>query len=180
MESICIVGNGESLLRKKLGKKIDNHSIVVRCNKFRIKSFEKDVGIKTTHWICRASWANGNFKRWKNCEKYDEVWTFDGEIQSLKNAKKIIVLDGYEQLPEELKHIHPTSGLVAILYCINRWNTCVNIAGCGNSTEIKTKHYFNNLVNWERHDLDLERIFINKLIAEGKVRRLDEDYNSIS
>ena len=39
-ESVAIIGNSSSILRKKLGRVIDSHDDVVRFNRAKTKSFE--------------------------------------------------------------------------------------------------------------------------------------------
>ena len=45
---IAIVGSSSKLLKKKYGKKIDNHHVIIRFNRAPTKGFEKYVGSKTT------------------------------------------------------------------------------------------------------------------------------------
>lgn len=47
-ESVAIIGNSSSILRKKLGRVIDSHDDVVRFNRAKTKSFEDYVGTRTT------------------------------------------------------------------------------------------------------------------------------------
>mmetsp|Transcript_31306 Transcript_31306/g.74399 ORF Transcript_31306/g.74399 Transcript_31306/m.74399 type:complete len:247 (-) Transcript_31306:154-894(-) len=49
--SVILVGNGKSLLRKKLGGAIDAFDVVGRFNYFRLKGHEANVGRKTTLWF---------------------------------------------------------------------------------------------------------------------------------
>ncbi|XP_047442520.1 ST3 beta-galactoside alpha-2,3-sialyltransferase 3a [Mugil cephalus] len=47
-KTCVIVGNGGILFNKSLGQRIDEFDVVVRLNEAPVKSFEKDVGSKTT------------------------------------------------------------------------------------------------------------------------------------
>lgn len=49
---VCIVGNGPSMLGKKLGEEIDNHKIVVRFNSYNTEyPHSEDYGCKTDVWV---------------------------------------------------------------------------------------------------------------------------------
>ena len=62
-ESIAIIGNSSSILRKKLGSVIDSHDDVVRFNRAKTKSFEDCVGIRTTlRVINNPTFICANFK----------------------------------------------------------------------------------------------------------------------
>jgi hypothetical protein len=50
MVSICVVGNGPSVIGSRNGKVIDSHDHVYRFNEYVTDGFELDVGVKTTHW----------------------------------------------------------------------------------------------------------------------------------
>ena len=47
-ESILVIGNGESILKKRLQAKIDNFDKVLRINNYIINDFELFVGTKLT------------------------------------------------------------------------------------------------------------------------------------
>jgi hypothetical protein len=67
-KTVCIVGNGDSLLGKGMGNEIDNHDIVVRINHCFTINLEKDTGSKCTHWCihqnhaCCTKFLNSFFK----------------------------------------------------------------------------------------------------------------------
>ena len=46
--SIAVVGNSGILMENEFGKEIDEHDIIIRCNRARTIGFEKHVGGKTT------------------------------------------------------------------------------------------------------------------------------------
>ena len=50
-ESCALVGNGGSVLRKKFGKYINNHDVIVRFNMAPIGGFEHHVGNRTDVWV---------------------------------------------------------------------------------------------------------------------------------
>lgn len=51
MTKILLIGNGPTVLNKKLGPIIDSYDRVVRFNNFRIEGYEDHVGTKTD-WVC--------------------------------------------------------------------------------------------------------------------------------
>ncbi|CAL6410752.1 unnamed protein product [Bathycoccus prasinos] len=50
-ETCALVGNGGSVLRKKFGKYINNHDVIVRFNMAPIGGFEQHVGNRTDVWV---------------------------------------------------------------------------------------------------------------------------------
>lgn len=50
LRTICVVGNGGSLLGSGLGPEIDSHDIIIRINNFKVVDFYKDVGSITSIW----------------------------------------------------------------------------------------------------------------------------------
>ena len=46
-KSILVIGNGESILKKRLQKKIDSFNTILRINNYIIKDYELFVGTKT-------------------------------------------------------------------------------------------------------------------------------------
>lgn len=76
---ICIVGNSESVLRKENGSYIDTFDRILRCNRCKVKGYEKYVGSKyDIH--CQPYLSNGNkYVELKNnnCEElnmYNDLW----------------------------------------------------------------------------------------------------------
>ena len=47
---VVVIGNGASILNKKLGPFIDEHDIVIRLGGYKIKGYEHFVGSKTDIW----------------------------------------------------------------------------------------------------------------------------------
>lgn len=45
-KSVCLVANGESVLKKNYGPLVDMHDVVVRMNAFQINGFERHVGAR--------------------------------------------------------------------------------------------------------------------------------------
>ncbi len=54
-ESILVIGNGESILKQRLQKKIDSFNQVLRINNYIIDDFELFVGTKTDIWFNGAN-----------------------------------------------------------------------------------------------------------------------------
>lgn len=59
--SICVVGNGGSLLDSELGEKIDSFDDVVRFNTINLAGYELDVGTKFTIWAGNV-WGDTGLK----------------------------------------------------------------------------------------------------------------------
>ena len=156
--TVCIVGNGGSLSKKSLGKIIDQHDVVVRCNFFEMAERS-------------------------DCSKLKEVWIRSFEAQSTNfftNAKKIRRIDN-SVLLEPIKHASPTTGILGICYAISSFKYHpINIVGFGLSDKFDRTHYENRVLPFNGHDLEFERLLINKFVQQGFVRRLDECDNSLS
>jgi hypothetical protein len=68
-DKLIIVGNGLSLIDRKMGKTIDSFKDVVRINNYVIEGYEEHVGSKTTIW-CRN---NSNRTQERDCSQFDQV-----------------------------------------------------------------------------------------------------------
>lgn len=195
--NICIVGNAISLKDSNLGRKIDNYKYVVRCNFFKTKGYEKDVGTKTTHWLITASVVTKQqIYEFIDCSELKEVWIryndFTPEQYKTAITETLHGVKSYRWIKPEPSSITgnwtevfadkvPTTGLVGIVYALSRWSLPLDIAGFGSPNSTNKSHYDPSRVpSWSHHNLDIERTLINKWAEENIVRRIDEDHNSIS
>ena len=55
-KSVALVGNGPSDNKKKLGKEVDSHDVVIRINNYARGEYEEDFGRKTDIWV-KASFS---------------------------------------------------------------------------------------------------------------------------
>ncbi|MAH43779.1 hypothetical protein CL614_08745 [archaeon] len=55
ISTICVIGNSPNVLEEELGEKIDSCDVVIRIQAFKIKSFEKYIGSKTS--VIALSWV---------------------------------------------------------------------------------------------------------------------------
>lgn len=115
MQSIILVGNGSSLLDRKMGNEIDKFDKVVRFNSFKIQGFEEYTGIKTDIWFtvngCHKNEINEfdevifhSWARLENCKMY-------ADLKRYRDIKKIKM----EQI-QEIGINHPSTGLIAIFH----------------------------------------------------------------
>ena len=51
VKNIVLIGNGRSVLKKKLGAKVDEFDLVGRFNFFKLRKFEQNVGTRTDLWF---------------------------------------------------------------------------------------------------------------------------------
>ena len=199
----CIIGNSVSLKGSGLGRKIDSYEHVIRCNYYHIKGYEKDVGVKTTIWLVSAvavaKLGNPNQvpsrgHKFRDCSDIEEVWVRTGlpkytnaVIDKLKNVKTYYwlkpssssVVGDWSKIFFDNKII-PTTGLVGIVHSFSRWSPPLDIIGFGVSDSIDNSHYEESRVpSWSHHNIDIERILINKWVKEGLVSRIDENNHSI-
>jgi len=117
-QKVLLVGNGTSILDKKLGKEIDSFDTVVRFNSFTTKGYEDYTGSKTDIWFtCMDKHINNmnNFKQvivhsWfkeDECELYKKLKNYRSDISKIKDIN-------YHDLKA------PSTGLIAIDYFLSR------------------------------------------------------------
>lgn len=184
--SVCIVGNGISLKGRSLGSVIDDHECVVRCNFFMTNGYEEDTGRKTTHWLMSSFFATRvEIDQRKDCSGFKEVWVCPMNrpvpVETILNNVKCFCYLSKSLLASENIDFLPTTGLVGIGFAIQRWKKRIDLVGFGRADRIETPHYEHNRnPSWTGHNLESERLLINKWVERGLVRRIDEDCNSIS
>lgn len=168
-----LIGNGPSVLRRKLGKKIDTAETVVRLGSFKIKGYEEYVGTKTDIWVTL------NRNRYKHkCAKTI--------VTSVQDQKR--VTDQYH-IPRRVvdaaykccgiktgSTMRPTTGLLAIAYCllVLEWPV-LHIVGFDNCKPTEKKHYWEpdtDQVTYKYHNVKHERNFIHHFEKTGQLCKL--------
>lgn len=137
-KKVVVVGNGPSVLSKKLGKLIDSFERVVRVNDFRIENYAPYIGKKTTDWVTgvgvQSKVKGRDVKKFKTAIALFPLNRFQVDrYKNIKNMDQLMtaVRNNLNVRPEELKIIkpeiieklytwsqlkRPSTGLMAILY----------------------------------------------------------------
>lgn len=197
--SVVVVGNAVNLRGKGLGRAIDCHDVVIRVNFYRLRGYVPDVGCKTTHWAVGSSGVARDLiaadpKR-RDCRGLT-VWTrvtwvtrsyrsdkssHEDLLNMLHGVKHSSAIDRsyFDFLINERSRVFPevpTTGLTAIIEALRQFGPVVDIAGFGLSFRVQSGYYWDPdyFCVENTHDLNMERLFINSLQQDGRVRRLDQ------
>lgn len=181
--TICVVGNGPSVLGADRGSVVDVHDEVVRVNSFKIQGYEREVGRKTTIWFRAVSkkvawptekglrcilWTPTRFEsiplrveegreRGINVEVLGQAWT-----------RKLIAATEYRG-----RRIWPSTGLAAIYWALQHGSrvTCLGF-DCFQGND--KSHYWEGEPNIKKrrgvHRTHIEQEFISRMSREGKLR----------
>ncbi len=193
--SILIIANGPSTLKKKLGDVIDKFENIARINNYEISGFENYIGSKTEIWF-----NGGNQKLKPRPDFKGETIVFIPYKILEKKADKIVertskrlklnsdqyTLVSKEKMKyfEELSNIQrPTTGLNSILWSLDNYK---KIFIYGFDFFLKGKeHYYdssirkkianlNIIATAKKHDNEGERLFVQGLVQEKRIVQLTE------
>jgi hypothetical protein len=170
MSNIIIVGNGTSLLNKENGNLIDEFDDVVRFNSYKIKGFEKNVGIKSTIWFTCNKYHINDINDYKDV--YVHSWQEDAAkcliYQELNNIKPCIKIS--KELIKSIPISSPSTGLISIYYFLKIYNN-VTITGFDWWDNIR-HHYGDKEQRGTLHNPQKEFECINNLVYINKVKFL--------
>ena len=175
--TICLVGNAFSLNNSGLGEIIDSHDHVVRFNTY-VTTTPEDTGKKVTHhafFFKRLVRTDSIFPEY--IDRANNIWVKAEPDQHIPLRAKTISKTNLIPFMTiaELPDLDPTVGLLAIKHIFNQYGWLpISIAGFGYSDYSKNTHYYDNTKLNKAHDLDEERILINRWISQGKIVRLEE------
>ena len=173
---VILVGNGPSLLERKMGCKIDEYNIVIRFNKYETQGYETQVGQKTDIWCLDTGHFLKLFNQ-RDLRDFKEIWVLPssreshdmkGTIKKLRLSKHKCFV-GTRKFASELQGrigSFPTTGLNAIETSINIFGQ-IDLIGFDS-----TRHnYFPEKIpkGQNPHDMTRERNYIKKLIEQGWV-----------
>lgn len=179
-QKIIIVGNGPSLLKSKMGGKIDQFENIVRFNNFKIKGYEQNVGTKITIWSkwyaiplnkeaihSKLIWLNIPLAD-RTSEKIkigiDSVKELSCKVEIIPELNVIFKLQS--QMFGTISHKWPSSGILAIEHALSK-NYEVSIAGM-DSWQNEPFHYYEvHNRSRTRHVEQLEREYISELNQKG-------------
>lgn len=138
MRDIILVGNGSTMLERKMGLEIDAHDKVVRFNSFKIKGYEDYVGTKTNVWFT------------VNKAHINRVYDFDEVLfHSWASEESCLLYEDFlrhravEKIKKEtIKETgidHPSTGLIAIFHFLKKHKQ-INIVGY--DWWVREKHHY--------------------------------------
>jgi hypothetical protein len=153
MNKILLIGNGGSLLKRRLGVFIDEFDgEVARFNDFEIKGYEQYIGTRTDLWIIS--------EKYKNKERLD--------------INKLVIPEKFTQkLRKKSFTASPTLGARAAQWFIEK-DYEVWIIGIDHF-QGELSHYFGSCItSIMDHSAQEDKAFFDRLILEGKVKRFCE------
>tara|TARA_R110001592_G_scaffold18354_1_gene76298 strand:- start:1870 stop:2415 length:546 start_codon:yes stop_codon:yes gene_type:complete len=178
MNKCILVGNSSSALNKELGLHIDSFENVIRFNRFRIKEYETDLGVKCTHWVLNYKLATDNrnylinnllkVKSETTDLKQALVLTTSDDKGLLNKIKKQADIDIIYERFEPPFNSKPTTGLLAIKYFLNYFFK-ITLVGFDFG---KSNHYWGNHNLSDvpgNHEWDKEKHHIYNLSKQGKI-----------
>jgi len=182
--SKCIlVGNGPSVMFKKLGHIINTYDEVLRFNQFTINGFEEFTGTKTTIWSTfgRGVLPNDELRPSRVIYTHGEV----GKPAYEPNKLWRIPLSYYNNLRFKIQKesnisdvsvLLPSSGVLIITWLLDNVYDNLTIIGFDHfSKENSGKHHYWNEQKYKKpkeHDGEWETNYITKLVSEGKITKL--------
>tara|TARA_R110002051_G_scaffold13700_1_gene45346 strand:+ start:327 stop:857 length:531 start_codon:yes stop_codon:yes gene_type:complete len=176
MTKVILIGASKSLLNDKLGKIIDSYDIVCRMNNNGrpelLNGEYKDIlGTKRNIWLCKSI----GLLKVRN-HGYDEVVGFPIESNFVK--KVTLKLKEFNEFNKK-----PSCGILSIMYLLEKYNK-VHICGIDG---FKGGHWYGNKFIKQQNESDKnaangfgahnaikEQEYINHLIQNGKIKKIDE------
>ena len=193
-KSILVIGNGESILEKRLQKKIDSFNTIVRINNYIIKDFELFVGTKTDIWfngansklvspiimpkkVVVAPPSEIIIKHQKNLKDY-----ISRRVGQNCNNLTLLRLEEIRKYENEVGSKRLTTGLYAIKWALNNFEK-VYIHGFDFFINSKAHYYDSKLMNFvnnkilnkgHKHNNEHERDYVEKLITNKEIKLLND------
>ena len=193
-ESILVIGNGESILKKRLQRKIDSFDKVLRINNYIINDFELFVGTKTDIWfngansklvspriipkqVIVAPPSEIIIKHQKNLKHY-----IARRVGQDYNNLTLLTLEEIRRYETEVGSNRLTTGLYAIKWALNNFEK-VYIHGFDFFINSKAHYYDSKLMNFvnnkilnkgHKHNNEHERDYVEKLITDKEIILLND------
>ena len=175
---VLVVGNAP-YEKENMGKVIDDYDIVVRFNNFPIKGYENHIGKKTDIWCVSDDTYEKNkplIRERRNIKKKYIVSPYnyrenlykirDDDFEKILEKKDIKVPDEYD-----FGKSWPSTGLLTLFYLLDKYDDITIFCFNGFDKSKKSIHFYENLQQWG-HKSDIEKNVIEKLINDGKIKRL--------
>ena len=183
-KNVIVVGNSRELLKAEKGEEIDsNYDMIIRLNHFKIEGYEKYTGTRTDGM--HMNYVSTPPERTQGLLKNNDIkWMGTRDKIRFCGRTGVSILDKrvFQYDKNSLPCRSPTSGTAVIADIVKYCNRPITIVGLGGYSEPgyyydEKKHILNH--NWNtahtKHCPAVEQNFIDKLIKNGKVRRLMDD-----
>lgn len=184
LDSSCVlVGNGPSLLAKRLGPLIDSHDEVIRFNSFRTQGFAQHTGSKTTLW---STFGKGTLP--EDASAFDKIVFIHGDFGSpAVEGKQVfrIPVQFYQKLRSDIraisthknaKVVNPTSGFLVANWLLHNGVKRLHLAGFDHFSKTcsQAHHYWEPKAYGrpEDHDGEAERLLLIPWVLAGRVSYL--------
>lgn len=181
-KDIILIGNGPSACRGEFGKDIDRYNRVVRFSWFHIKGYEEHVGTKTDIWFTTV--ADGS--RMKDYEYqivYEHSWQWDPKkdktfnllkavFPKVKKVKRETILEMQEFVGTKEYFTYSTGAIATFLFLQDYEYVTLHGFDWATPNPGKTHHYGDFQKRGGIHKVDQEYIFFEKLLQEGRIKRL--------
>jgi hypothetical protein len=192
-QSVVIVGNGASLLKEKLGSFIDSYDIVVRFNLFNIDSFAPYVGTKTNVWFnnrnAHSPHVQSLLKKHVFQQIYIHTWyetaaatqSFQDYLKKISRETPVAGIDKstIDQMCAFLGERYRlfSTGAIGVWIMLQHYSL-VTLVGFDWWNNPDKFHYNDNSKfngsSGKGHQPQLEKIFFDKLAAEGRLKFMSE------
>lgn len=144
---LLLIGNGGSLLKRRLGVFIDEFDgLIVRFNHFETAGLEAFAGSRTDIWVCHHGL----------------------KIEKKKNPEPMIIpQDQIKKIKKYFKNYFPSTGAIAMSYFADQgFDVWITGFDCFTSE----LHHYYGLGDKGHHHSEYEIMFIEKLLSEGKIK----------
>ncbi len=195
VNSLCIVANGPSVLKRKLGKAVDSFTAVARINNYTVKGFEEYTGTRTDIWF---NGANSKLKkpdhqpercivlipsailRKKGDRIHKRIQRRTGRAGS---SYEVVEINEIQEMERSCRSQRLTTGTMAIFWAMSRFSK-VYIHGfdffINNKTHYNDTALTRILINTGiikkagKHKTRQEKSVIESFISEDRIRVLSD------
>nr|XP_006821305.1 PREDICTED: alpha-N-acetylgalactosaminide alpha-2,6-sialyltransferase 2-like [Saccoglossus kowalevskii] len=203
----AVVGTGGVLNGSNMGREIDSHDMVFRVNNAVRKGYEKDVGVKLTHYVffdrslARTSKDNlptdeGTIYVFMPCRKADLSYLLSiiGKGTSSRKQKMSVKSESLRILhPDFVRYIHKiweipnlssTTGGMMLMTALHGGCDHVTIYGMGYTYDYSMHYYDKDYVKYDKvtgsHDYQREIALMHQLHKDGVVTWYKRDIAQFS
>jgi hypothetical protein len=183
-DATCVlVGNGPSLLSKRIGSIIDSHDEVIRFNSFRTQGFARHTGSKTTLW---STFGKGTLP--EDASAFDKIVFIHGDSGDPSvSGKQVFRIPApfYQKLRSDIraisthknaKVVNPTSGFLVANWLLHNGVKRLHLAGFDHfSKTCSQAHHYWEPKAYGRpadHDGEAERLLLIPWVLAGRVSYL--------
>lgn len=192
-KSVVIVGNGASLLNRKLGSCIDSYDVVVRFNIFKIGKFAPYVGERTSVWFNNRNASSTQVQNLLKSHDFNSIYVHtwyetDSAVKSFKDylgmigkTTPVIGVEKHtiDQMRDYLRRKYRlfSTGAIGVWIMLKHYDH-VNLVGFDWWNNPEKFHYGDNSQFKGRagygHQPQLEKAFFDMLVEEGRVSFINE------